>query len=177
MFLRHGSTGHAPEAREGGAGLPVAPWDNRGGIWRLAPINWNMGPVNGARVYQPCPIDTCQSGTQANGACYTGRHLCLERLCLLISLHRLQLRLCFCNALPPAAKSRRSCERTSDERTTFSTRCNAGFPHCRDSSVSACDLNVFSSPRCVTGNGRTAREVPCPGTGQPIRPFRCNNSN
>ena len=48
MLIRHGSTGRAPEAREGGAGLPVAPWDNRGAIWRLA-------PVNGARVYWPCP--------------------------------------------------------------------------------------------------------------------------
>ncbi len=73
LSMGHGSTGRAPEAREGGAGLPVAPWDNRGGIWRLAPVNWSTGPVNGAWVYRPCPIDTCQSGTQANGACYTGQ--------------------------------------------------------------------------------------------------------
>ena len=70
--MGHGSTSRAPEAREGGAGLPVAPWDNRGDIWRLAPVNASTGPVNGAWVYRPCPIDTCQWGTQANGACYTG---------------------------------------------------------------------------------------------------------
>ncbi len=70
--MGHGSTSRAPEAREGGAGLPVAPWDNRGDILRLAPVNASTGPVNGVWVYRPCPIDTCQWGTQANGACYTG---------------------------------------------------------------------------------------------------------
>ncbi len=49
LSMGHGSTGRAPEAREGGAGLPVAPWDNWGDIWRLAPVNPSTGPVNGAR--------------------------------------------------------------------------------------------------------------------------------